>query len=194
MNWIEGFFVRAKHWQLFFLFLATFAATEFMAFGSFSAAKKSPEEATTALLLMATLTGLGVLCFLLWLWSVGSFLRSILQPAFRLRTVFSIFGRLFVGLCLCVRRDFPEHQRKIDRAHHSSTSVCNVLHLLLHGFRGQESGHGGERQARNFLRLCGTVLSCLVLFHWRVVYPAADQSALCGKAERPGNYLSCGGL
>ena len=95
MNWIERFFVGAKHWQLFFLFVATLVATEVVAFGSFLAAKKSPEEATTAMLLMATLTGLCMLCFLLWLWSVGSFLSSIVQPALRRRSGFFLFSVIY---------------------------------------------------------------------------------------------------
>lgn len=95
MNWIERFFVRAKHWQLFFLFVATLLVMEVVAFGSFFAAEKSPEEATTAMLLMATLTGLCMLCFLFWLWSLGSFLSSIVQPALRLRTGFFLFSVIY---------------------------------------------------------------------------------------------------
>jgi hypothetical protein len=95
MNWIERFFVRAKHWQLFLLFVATLVVMEVVAFGSFSAAEKSPEAATTAMLLIAALTGLCMLCFLLWLWSVGSFLSSVVQPTLRLRTRFFLFSVVY---------------------------------------------------------------------------------------------------
>jgi hypothetical protein len=95
MNWIERLSVRAKHWQIFSMFLGMFVVTEAATFGSLVAPAKSPEEATVTMLLTAALTALWMLCFLSWLWAVGSFLTTVVQPALRFRTRFLLFSVIY---------------------------------------------------------------------------------------------------
>jgi hypothetical protein len=43
MNWIERIFVRAKHWQIFLLFVVVFAVGESPLIGNFTASVNSVE-------------------------------------------------------------------------------------------------------------------------------------------------------
>jgi len=87
--------VRAKHWQIFLLFLGMFAVTEAATFGSLVAPDKSPEEVTVTMLLTAALTALWMLCFLSFLWAVGSFLATVVQPALKFKTRFLLFSVIY---------------------------------------------------------------------------------------------------
>ena len=69
-----------------------FVVTEVATFGSLVAPDKSAEGATVTMLLSAALTALWMLCFLSWLWAVGSFLTTVVQPALRFKTRFLVFS------------------------------------------------------------------------------------------------------
>jgi hypothetical protein len=91
MNWIRTLFVRAKHWQIFLLFVAIFAIGELLILGYATSAARSPEGFAEAFVALEIVTAVSALCYLLWLWSMGSFLNSLAQPALRLRIgVFSL--------------------------------------------------------------------------------------------------------
>lgn len=85
MHWIRTRFVRAKHWQIFLLFVAIFVIGELPLLGYVTSGPKSPEDSAEAFLVVEAVTVVSALCYLLWLWSMGSFLNSLLQPGLRLR-------------------------------------------------------------------------------------------------------------
>jgi len=91
MNWIERFFVRAKHWQIFLLFVVVFAVGEFPVIGNLTTAMRSQESYGTVLVLAEIATAVATWCFLLWLWSLGSFLTSVAPPALMLKKRFFLF-------------------------------------------------------------------------------------------------------
>lgn len=91
MHWIETRFVRAKHWQIFILFVVIFAVGELPAMGSFTSALQSPENSAEVLLLTEIALAVSACCYLLWLWSLGSFLSTVVKPALRLKKGFFLF-------------------------------------------------------------------------------------------------------
>jgi hypothetical protein len=91
MNWIERLFVRAKHWQIFLLFVVAFAVGEFPVIGNLTTAVPSQQSYGMVLLLTEIATALATWCFLLWLWSLGSFLKSLVPPALKLKKRFFLF-------------------------------------------------------------------------------------------------------
>jgi hypothetical protein len=91
MNWIERIFVRAKHWQIFLLFLVVFAVGEFPVFGNLAATTQSQESYGVVVVLTEIATAVATWCFLLWLWSLGSFLTSVVPPAITLKKGFFLF-------------------------------------------------------------------------------------------------------
>ena len=98
MNWIERLFVRAKHWQIFLLFVAVFAIGHFPIIGNFIAALKPPEGAAVTLLLAEIATVPATWCFLLWLWSLGSFLSALVPPELRLKKRFFLLATLYLAI------------------------------------------------------------------------------------------------
>ena len=95
MNWIESFFVRAKHLQIFLLFVVVFAVGEFPIIGNFSAAVKPQEGYAGVLFLTQFATVVADWCFLLWLWSLGSFLDTLVRPPLRLNKKLFLFAVIY---------------------------------------------------------------------------------------------------
>jgi hypothetical protein len=95
MNWIERLFVRAKHWQIFLLFMVVFAVGEFPVIGNLTAAANSQEGYGGVLFLTEAATAVAAWCFLLWLWSLGSFLNSIVPPPLRPAKKFFLFAIVY---------------------------------------------------------------------------------------------------
>ena len=95
MNRIERLFVRAKHWQIFLLFVVVFAVGEFPVIDDFTAAVNSAQGSGGLLYLTEAATAVAAWCFLLWLWSLGSFLNSILPSATRPRKKFFLFAFIY---------------------------------------------------------------------------------------------------
>ncbi|MFZ3217475.1 MAG: hypothetical protein WA192_15555 [Candidatus Acidiferrales bacterium] len=102
MNWIERLFVRAKHWQIFLLFVVIFVAAEFPIVGDFTSAVKSQEGAAEVLLLTEVLMAAAAWCFLLWLWSLGSFLNTVTPPELRLRNKALLLSVLYSAFYVVV--------------------------------------------------------------------------------------------
>lgn len=98
MNWIRNLFVRAKHWQLFLLFVAVFVVGELPMLGYVASGPKSPEDSAEAFVVVEIVTAVSALCYLLWLWSMGSFLNSLIPPTLRPRIHFFSFTVIFTSI------------------------------------------------------------------------------------------------
>jgi hypothetical protein len=98
MNWTRNLFVRAKHWQLFILFVAVFVIGELPMLGYVTSGPKSPEDSAEAFVVVEIVTAVSALCYLLWLWSMGSFLNSFISPALRPRIGFFSFTVIFTSI------------------------------------------------------------------------------------------------
>jgi hypothetical protein len=83
MNLIERIFARAKHWQIFLLFVAVLVIGEFPVIGNFTAAVNPQESYAGVFVVTEVATAVAAWCFLAWLWSLGSFLNSIVPTAIR---------------------------------------------------------------------------------------------------------------
>ena len=95
MGAVVKFFVRAKHWQIFLLLFGVgYVGGSAAMLLSFTTAR-SPEEFLKISLPFGFVMVLFMLCLAAWLWSMGSFLNSIGQPALRLRLGFFRFALLY---------------------------------------------------------------------------------------------------
>ena len=68
MSRIRNFFLGAKHWQIFFAFIAFSITTGLV----------SPDEEGKTLVAIGVATYTFTVCFVGWFWSMGSFLNSLL--------------------------------------------------------------------------------------------------------------------
>ena len=95
MRAVVKVFVRAKHWQIFLLLFGVGYIGGSAAMLLSLATARSPEQ----LLKISLPFGFVMLLFMLslaaWLWSMGSFLNSIGQPALRLRLGFFRFALIY---------------------------------------------------------------------------------------------------
>jgi hypothetical protein len=98
MNWSESIFVRARHWQIFLLVVAVLAVGEFPVIGNFTAAVNPQEGYAGVFVVTEVATAVAAWCFLLWLWSLGSFLNSIVPTAIRPGNKFFLFAVLYSAL------------------------------------------------------------------------------------------------
>jgi hypothetical protein len=81
MHVIVRFFLRAKHWQIFLLLFGLGLLGNVTVIVSSLSAIQSPLDSwRSGFLIFAVLTLLFIFCFLGWLWSMGSFLDSVVQP------------------------------------------------------------------------------------------------------------------
>jgi hypothetical protein len=106
MNWIESFFVRAKHWQIFLLFVVVFAVAYFPVIDNLTAALKSPEGSAVTLLLTEVATVVAGWCFLLWLWSLGSFLSAVVPAALKPKKRFFLLATVYAAIYVPVSMVF----------------------------------------------------------------------------------------
>jgi hypothetical protein len=100
INTTMSFFLRAKHWQLFLLLAVVPMVAEMAAALSMPMSLRSWNDFGPAGLLFVGATLFYMLCFLAWFWSLGSFLNSIVKPAFKLRTAFFYFSLIYSALYL----------------------------------------------------------------------------------------------
>jgi hypothetical protein len=86
MHLIGKFFLHAKHWQIFLLlFGISSLGNAALIVSILTTTQSSLALWDPGSLLFAVLTLLLMFCFLGWLWSMGSFLDSIVQPELRLK-------------------------------------------------------------------------------------------------------------
>jgi hypothetical protein len=101
MNAIASLFLRAKHWQIFLLFgIFYVGGGAIMIFTVM--ATQSPDDFVKIALPLGFVMVLNVLCFLGWLWSMGTFLSSILPPMLRMKMGFFRFALIYSALYLPV--------------------------------------------------------------------------------------------
>lgn len=101
MSAIASLFLRAKHWQIFLLFgIFYVGGGAIMIFTMMTA--QSPDNFGKIGLLLGCVMVLNMLCFLGWLWSMGTFLSSILPPMLRMKMWFFRFALIYSALYLPV--------------------------------------------------------------------------------------------
>ncbi len=83
METIKGFFLNAKHWQIFVFLLVVPYAAEIVAIISWNI--------PVAMVLMA----IQMLCWLGWYWSLGSFLSSLVTSKLRPKPGFFYFSLIY---------------------------------------------------------------------------------------------------
>jgi hypothetical protein len=95
MNFINTFFLRAKHWQIFVLLFGVFFFGQAAAL--ISIATISPQFVNFGRigLLIGGVTEVWGGCFIGWFWSMGSFLSSIVQSTMRTKTRFFHFACIY---------------------------------------------------------------------------------------------------
>jgi hypothetical protein len=102
MGTIVKFFLRAKHWQIFLLLFGVGYGGGFAAMLFSLTAAGSPEELLKVSLPFAFVMVLFMFCLIAWLWSMGSFLRSIVLPALRLKMGFFRFALIYPTLYIFI--------------------------------------------------------------------------------------------
>jgi hypothetical protein len=95
MSAITGILLRAKHWHLFCL-LAVFPVVVPMAviFPFLNLGVSSDSVWKVNLMFLLSMMPF-ILCFLGWLWSMGTFLNSIVPQALKMNTRFFLFALIF---------------------------------------------------------------------------------------------------
>jgi hypothetical protein len=110
MNWLSRFFLHAKHWQMFLLFFVCIVG-QFAGPIAIISAAPSPGALWRAQIVGIALAAISEIVFLSWLWFIGSFLCSVVQPRlkpsesfFRIAIIYPlVFG--LVELAFIVRAD-----------------------------------------------------------------------------------------
>jgi len=85
MNGLADLFLRAKHWQLFLLLFVFPTVVEFAAIGYVPSRLRSWRDLGAGGLIYLGLMLIYLLCFIAWLWAMGSFLNALQKPAARLK-------------------------------------------------------------------------------------------------------------
>lgn len=98
MNLIASFFLRAKHWQLFLLFVGAGIVGDVVLTASMLTMAGTTVDFGKIGLLFGGVMMTFMLSFLAWFWSMGSFLNSIAQPALRLKMFFFRFTLIYPAL------------------------------------------------------------------------------------------------
>ncbi|MGB2678181.1 MAG: RDD family protein [Candidatus Acidiferrum sp.] len=102
MRAVTNFFLRAKHWHIFFLLFGIGYIGGAAALLLRLAHARSPEDLLRVNLPFGVVMVLSMFCLVAWLWSMGSFLNSIGQPALRLRLGFFRFALLYPAVYIIV--------------------------------------------------------------------------------------------
>jgi len=103
---ITNFFLRAKHWQLFVLMWGTYFLGQVTIRSSFSITTAPLEYPLKFGLFIAAVMLPFVLCFMAWLWSLGSFLFVIVGDRDKLNFRLFRFGIIFPTLYLLIVSPF----------------------------------------------------------------------------------------
>lgn len=97
MKGIPKFFLRAKHWQIFLLFLALGIAGNIVIY-IFVSGSESSQQFKQLEILNGIVTLPFLVCLLSWFWSMGSFLNSIVLPKLRLNSRFFVFALFYPSI------------------------------------------------------------------------------------------------
>lgn len=126
MNAIASFPLRAKHWQISLLLFGIYFVAQAAFLSSFIMAPR-PEENFGEAGVLFVFEGMVVLymfCFLGWLWSMGSFLDSIVRPALRMKMRLFRFALIYLALYGTVLVAL------LESINPSAFAVIAPLHLL----------------------------------------------------------------
>ncbi|MGH9741274.1 MAG: RDD family protein [Candidatus Acidiferrum sp.] len=102
MNVIAPFFLRARHWQLFLLFVGAGIVGEVALTISMITMAGTTQDFGKISLVFGGVMTIFMLSFLAWFWSMGAFLNSIVQPGLRLKMVFFRFALIYPALYIFV--------------------------------------------------------------------------------------------
>jgi hypothetical protein len=97
---IARLFLRAKHWQLFLLFVIISTVAEMPAAVSTPTAVWSWRDLNGAAIFVFAGTLLDIVCCLAWLGSFGSFSNSMVEPELKLSTPFFHFSLVYPAVYL----------------------------------------------------------------------------------------------
>jgi hypothetical protein len=95
MNAVARFLLRAKHWQIFIVLVGPFLVGEAAAMIFIATTKLSIPDSGKFAVLIGLVTALVMIGDFGWLWSLGAFLSSIVQPALRLKRGFFLFSIVY---------------------------------------------------------------------------------------------------
>jgi len=98
VNVISSFFLRARHWQLFLLLAVIPMVAEMVAMISMPMNAGSSKGPGGGDFVFASITMLYMFCFLIWFWSLSSFLNSIVKPELKLKTKFLRFSLIYPAI------------------------------------------------------------------------------------------------
>ncbi len=84
MNWVEYYFLRAKHWQIFLLFTVLFVLSPIALFGSGKGRYA-----------FVAITVVYAVSLFAWFWSMGSFFNATLELRLRLGTGLFRFALIY---------------------------------------------------------------------------------------------------
>ena len=85
---ITSFFLRAKHWQIFFLVFGVYFAGQMALVGSILVVPHSQEVFSKGGFLAGLVMTFSTLGLFVWFWSLGSYFNSIVQPELRMKSGF----------------------------------------------------------------------------------------------------------
>jgi hypothetical protein len=92
---IANLFLRAKHWQIFFLLFVVPTFAEFTAIGAIPTRIRSWNDfGPTGFFFLGAMV-LYMLCVVAWLGSMGSFFGSIVKPELKMKTLFFRFALVY---------------------------------------------------------------------------------------------------
>lgn len=97
MNTFASFFLRAKHWQIFVLFVGVGFVGDIILLTYFPAAGSEGSFGRLELL-NGILTAIFLVLFFGWFWAMGSFLSSIVIPKLRLNTELFLVSLIYPPL------------------------------------------------------------------------------------------------
>jgi hypothetical protein len=103
---LTSFFVRAKHWQVFILVWGTYFVGQMAIVRLLQETSGHIENPLKVGLISEAIMLPFVVCFMGWLWSMGSFLFSILEPSLKPSIHFFWFAIIFSTLYLLMGLPF----------------------------------------------------------------------------------------
>jgi hypothetical protein len=95
MNAIVSFFLKVRHWQLFVFLAVMSTIAEMMGVVSLPVTARSLKDLGPANFAALSVLTFYMFCFLFWLWSLGTFLNSILHSPLKLSKTFFRFALIY---------------------------------------------------------------------------------------------------
>lgn len=95
MKTLGPFFLRARPWQLFALFMGLYMLGTIFGFAADSGASPRLGGASATLIVAEVLLVFWVLCLMVWIGSIGLFLNTLKEPSSRSKTTFFWFALIY---------------------------------------------------------------------------------------------------